>query len=154
MDGRKLQPEDVIKALRRLEKVHHEKTSKSYVTDSLEGEAYLIDEDYGNHADDDDENFVCINDGDLDEIFNEEELHEALATYQEVRKALRDQKSHRNAWKGKGKGKKDFGKSKAYPGPFRDTREAGSRRVHVEVEDQVCPLRANWTLGQRVHESA
>lgn len=122
-----------IKALCRLEKVHHEKATKAYVIDSDEGGVYLQDEPYGNSFEDEDENFVWINDGDLDEVFNEEELHEALATYQEVRQALRDQRSQRNPWKGgKGKSKREFGKGKSFPGPFRGNNEAGGRRVHVD----------------------
>lgn len=52
-------------------------------------------------------------------------MQEALATSQEVRRALRDQKVQQNTWKGKGKGKS---KSK-FPSPFRGNR----RRVHVDL---------------------
>ena len=66
---------------------------------------------------------VC--DGDLAKVFEESDIQEALAIYQEVRKALRDQKSNRSSW-GKGSGR-------AFSGPFRSRHEAGARKVHVEM---------------------
>lgn len=123
--------EEVIKALRRLEKVHHDK-GKHYLTADDEGEVYHLETPDGIPFDEDEENYVWVNDGDLEseEIFDEAELHEALATYQEVRRALREQKVQRG-WKGKNKSK-GGGKSKA-TGPFRSQSEAGSRRVHIDM---------------------
>ena len=121
--------EEVIKALRRLEKVHHDKAGKHFITAVDEGEDFHPEETFGSFVDDEDENYVWINDGDLEDIF-EADLQEALATYQEVRKALRDQKVQRNTWKGRGKNK-TFGKGKS--GPFKGPSEAGSRRVHIDM---------------------
>ena len=69
-----------------------------------------------------DDGYVFLGEGDLNEIYEEEEPMEALATYQEVRKAIRDQKNSRGYYpiKGKGKGKKGRG-------------DGRGRHVHVEM---------------------
>ena len=65
----------------------------------------------------------------MSEIYEEQDLQDALATYQEVRRALRDQKVQRNTWKGKGKSKS---KSK-FPSPFQRQQETRSRRIRVDL---------------------
>ena len=100
---------DVVKALRKLEKVQKDRGSKSYMTADYDAP----EEDDGIFwEDDDDENFVYVGEGDLDQIFEEADLQEALATYQQVRRALRDQRNSRG-WQppGKGGGKIQFGPS-------------------------------------------
>ena len=62
--------ERVIKALRRLEKVHQEKLGKHYVTAEDEGEANIHAGRAGMFPEDEDENFVWINEGDLNEIYD------------------------------------------------------------------------------------
>ena len=113
--------EKVIRALRKLEKVQKDK-AKSFLTDMVEeadgGAAYFED-------DADLENYVYVEEGDLNQVFEEADLHEALATYQEVRRALRDQRNSRG-WQppSKGSGKGTFGKGGLHFGK-------GSR-VHTE----------------------
>lgn len=111
----------MIKALRKLEKVQKEK-SKSFVAD-------FPDEDDGGAAyfedDADLENYVYLEEGDLNQVFEESDLHEALATYQEVRRAIRDQRNARG-WQppSKGRGKGGFGKANLNFGK--------GPRVHIE----------------------
>ena len=119
--------EKVIRALRKLEKVQKDK-SKAFLADLPDemeehekGSAYFED-------DADLENYVYVEEGDLNQVFEEADLHEALATYQEVRRALRDQRNTRG-WHppSKGAGKGSFGgggKSSLHFGK-------GSR-VHIE----------------------
>ena len=122
---------EIIKALRKLEKVQKDRGgSKAYAFD--EGESMTSPlEVFEAEDEDEDGNFVWIGEGDLDEIFDEGDLHEALATYQEVRRALQAQKTSRHQWTGspKGKGKK----GKHATGPFRMREEAGARKVHIDM---------------------
>ena len=109
---------DIVKALRKLDKVVREKGSKSnYFNEDeevAENDSYL-------YEDDDDENYVYVADGDLDAVSTEEEMNAALASYREVRDALRDQRNGRGFYqKGKGHGGKSSFKGK------------GKQRVHVE----------------------
>ena len=96
--------ETVVRALRRLEKVQKDKGGKSFlVEEGLEGDG---DETFGVWAPETDreiEDFVYMLEGDMDQIFEEDGLHDALATYQQVRKALRDQRTSRG-WSKGGKG--------------------------------------------------
>lgn len=119
--------EKVIKALRKLEKVTRDQKSKSYITEEGGGEAYETDEAFGSFEEEDPD-YVWIGDGDLNEIYDEEDLQHALATYQEVRKAIRDQRTNRQSW-GKGKGKD----TRRFPGPFKNRSDAGARRIHVDM---------------------
>ena len=96
--------ETVVRALRRLEKVQKDKGGKSFlVEEGLEGDR---DETFGMWAPETDreiEDYVYMLEGDMDQIFEEDGLHDALATYQQVRKALRDQRTSRG-WSKGGKG--------------------------------------------------
>ena len=121
---------EVVKALRKLEKVQREKAGqKHYLMDEGDFEPSYEGMPWGQaEGDEDIENFVYIGEGDLDQVFDEEELHEALATYQQVRKALRDQRTERGwAPQSKGNGKINFGSQGI--GGFRFGK--GSR-VHIE----------------------
>ena len=116
--------EKVIRALRKLEKVQKGK-SKSFLADVRDdGEEHEKGPIY--FEDDADlENYVHVEEGDLNQVFEEADLHEALATYQVVRKAIRDQRNSRG-WQppSKGFGKGAFGKAGLHFGK-------GSR-VHIE----------------------
>lgn len=70
---------------------------------------------------------MYLEEGDLNSIFAEKDLVEALATYQQVRKAMRDQKTSRgwSNYKGGGKG---YGKGQ---NNFRMPGKGGSR-FHIE----------------------
>ena len=112
----------VVQALRKFEKISKDKGSKHYVTeecDILATETGL-DDDFD--AEEDFENYVFIGEGDLDQIYDEDELQTALATYQQVRRAIKDQKNARGFPFNKGKGK---GKN------FKGTSQA-TTKVHIE----------------------
>ena len=116
----------VVGALRKLEKVQKEKGGRSYLVDDEDTEKDVMygGNEWGDEWDAaDDEGYVFLGEGELNEIYEEEELMEALATYQEVRKAIRDQKNSRGYYPTKGKGK---GKSKGRG-------EGRGRHVHVEM---------------------
>ena len=118
----------VIKGLRRLEKVTKEKSTK-VIFDEYDAPE---DPDYTFIEDDEGIDYVWVGEGDLDQVFEEDDIQEALATYQEVRRALQAQKTQRHQWSrdgGKGGGKK--GKSQF--GPFRARNDAGSKRVHIDM---------------------
>ena len=118
----------VIKALRKLEKVHRDQKGKTYVTEDVEGEGFQTEETYGMFDDDDDLNYVWIGEGDLTDLFNEEDLQHALATYQEVRRAIREQKTNRSSWsKGRGKSQRKM------PGRFKTKTDAEARRVNIDM---------------------
>lgn len=81
-----------MKALHKLEKVTKEKVNKSYITEEFdlqaeEGNQVFVEDE----MDQDIENYVYVAEGDLNQIFEEGELTDALATYQQMRKAIRDQ---------------------------------------------------------------
>ena len=122
---------EVVRALRKLEKVSKDKSNKGYVTEDFDfhveesSQAAMEDE-----TDYDIENYVYVADGDLNQIFEEGEITEALATYQQVRKAIRDQRTARN-WSG-GKGDWRFNKGGSYgKGGFRPPGKGA--RIHVEA---------------------
>eukprot|EP00435_Cladocopium_sp_Y103_P001618 s5475_g1.t1 len=121
---------EVVRALRKLEKVQREKNGqKHYLMD--EGQAAQYDDGTiwdTMEGDDEIENFVYVGEGDLNQVFDEEELHEALATYQEVRKALRDQRTSRG-WTPQSKGSGKIGFGSHGKGGFRFGK--GSR-IHIE----------------------
>ena len=85
--ARPYEREKVIKGLRKLEKISRDQKSKSYVV-TENGE----DEDsYGIFGEQDDPDYIWVGEGDLSEIYEESDLQEALATYQEVRRTIREQ---------------------------------------------------------------
>ena len=117
------QRDKVVKALRKLEKVQKEKGGKHFVME--EGEVFVNDPGMESDPEGgDSDQFVYVGEGDLDQIFEEGDLHHALATYQQVRRAIKDQKNARGfpfgGVKGKGKGKSGKGDDRAM------------KRVHVE----------------------
>ena len=113
----------VIKALRRLDKVREQ-------PGPAKRGAYFdeVDPDHGEPEDesDYDEEYVYMEQADLQDIYEESEVKQALATYQQVRRALQDQKNAREYFptekpKGKGRG---LGKKGGY--------HSGAR-VHVSM---------------------
>lgn len=114
---------EIVKALRKLEKVMKDKGGKHYVFDDDDADDKAFDpEDISD--DGGSEQYVYVGEGDLDVIYEEQDLHHAMATYNQVRQALREQKTAggypaggvlRSRQKGKGKGK-----------------SSEPRRVHVE----------------------
>ena len=118
----------IISALRKLEKVIREKSGKSNFM-LEEGEVDAESEGGDSEGGD----YVYIDEGDLSQVFEESELVEALATYQQVRKAIKDQKNSRGYYQPKGSSKgssSSFRGSKGGPG----VRFGGrGTRVHVEV---------------------
>ena len=104
----------IVKALRKLDKVVKEKGKTSYLADLPEdGSDPLPQESFAVDWEDDDENYIYLQEGDLDEVLTEEEVLSALASYQDIRRAVKDQQKGRGFYgNGKGYGK-DFGKSKS-----------------------------------------
>ena len=96
--------------------------------------------DPNNDEDDDDENWVYLEDGQLDGTFDEDEVLEALATYQQVRKQIKEQKLGRQFFKpgdpsrGKGYGgSRPQGKQGFRPkGSGQKGGKGESRRIHIE----------------------
>ena len=120
--------EKIIKGLRKLEKISRDQKNKSYVVAEDGDDVKEMEDSYGMFGDDDDQDYVWIGEGDLNDIYEESDLQEALATYQEVRRAIREQRNSRGAWhKGKGKDQRRG------TGPFRQRGDAGARRVHVDM---------------------
>ena len=93
----KYERSDIIKALRKLEKVTKERgVTKNYATTEVLGSDAEVEESWhGEMLDDDDDQYVYLAEQDLNDVYGESELTEALATYQQVRKAIRDQKTGR-----------------------------------------------------------
>ena len=122
---------EITKALRRLDKVIKEKdkakgnyvTEESYVLEGSSGIHYEADGDGAAAWEDDDENYVFLADGDLDEVMDEQDLMNALASYNDTRQALKDQRLGRGFFPGKGKGKINA---------FQKGKDKGKRRVHIE----------------------
>eukprot|EP00435_Cladocopium_sp_Y103_P018800 s2487_g4.t1 len=95
----------MVRSLRRLDKVLKDKGTKAnYVMDSeaaLSKEAgNSFEESYGDSGDE----FIYVAEGDLDGIYEEKDMLEALASYREVRQALKEQKTNRGYFPGKGIG--------------------------------------------------
>ena len=102
---------DVVKALRKLEKIQKEKPGSRYMT--VEDETFMTEPIEG--GSDDSGDYVYLGEDDLNHIYEEEEIQEALATYQQVRKAIQEQKNNRGYYgpgvSGKGLGKSSKGKT-------------------------------------------
>ena len=98
---------------------------------------------------DGEDDYVYIGENDLQEVFEENDLQEALATYQDVRRSLREQKNSRGYYpvgkssaggkgsggagrKGKGKGKQRPTLSINNKDKAKFTRD-GQMRVHVDM---------------------
>lgn len=117
----------VVKALRKLDKVIKERGKSTYIMDIPEYEAVnLLAEEDDSWLEDpgcDDGSFVYIQEGDLADILDEGDVMTALASYREVRQALKDQKKGRGYY-GKGSFGNNFQKGKGKGGRW--------QKVHAE----------------------
>eukprot|EP00435_Cladocopium_sp_Y103_P059905 s740_g21.t1 len=121
----------VTSCLRRLEKVVSTKSTGTFLqTDEHEAEEHEVqgevfvqdDEDV-----DDDEQYILLEEGDLNRIYEEDEAQLALATYQEVRRALNAQQKGRQYYGGGRSGARGpAGKAKGRGSG------AGRRKIHIE----------------------
>lgn len=116
----------IVKALRKLDKVVKDKTGKSNYLfdgeDALANDTYLQADDEDGHS----EEFVYVAEGDLDATYEEEEMVEALASYREVREALKNQRNGRGFY-----GKDSF-KGKGFDRSWQKGKGKGKFKVHVE----------------------
>ena len=146
----------IVKNLRKLEKVVHDK-KKIYFgeegdedgmpPDGEDNEVFATTVDSAaEYESDEDDDYVYVSAGELQDVYDEEEMQEALATYQEVRRSLRDQRNARGFYpveKGKGKAKGGgFGKGKGRPMMAPRSRDRvkfsggkgnGHSKVHVDM---------------------
>jgi hypothetical protein len=118
----------VVSSLRRLDTVIPTKSSGGFLQEgAVEVDEELpVTEPFMQEADEatgDEEQYILVEEGDLDKIYEEGEAQLALATYQEVRRAINVQQKNRQYFGG-GKGRGPPGKS---GGKF-----AGRRKIHIE----------------------
>ncbi len=137
--------EPIIKALRRLDKVVKEKGNKnSYAVEvenaSTSEHVYVGENEVEGEVSDGDHIFIA--EGDLDVIYEEPEMLEALASYQEVRQALKDQRTNRGYFPGKGGGGYGKGKGK---GKFKVHREQLKLRTRCWRCQQIGHISAECT---------
>ena len=123
----------VIKAFRRLDKVHKEKGGRHFASYEGDSDGEFVEEDG------DSEEFVYLGEGDLQQVYEEEEIQEALASYQQVRKAIKDQKVSRgyfgprsNSSAQSSSGGKGGGKSKI-SGSIKFSGKGGGTKVHIDL---------------------
>eukprot|EP00435_Cladocopium_sp_Y103_P026760 s1698_g6.t1 len=125
----------VIKAFRKLDKVQKDKSGKHFATyeDGSEDEMQSDDGDS--------EEFVYLGESDLQQVYEESEIQEALATYQQVRRAIKDQKVGRGYYAPKGgvsvsqstgSGGKGNSKSKI-SGSIKFSGKGGGTKVHIDL---------------------
>ena len=116
---RKYDRATVVKGLRRLDKSVNDSKRRgaAYLLDDGENPDAEPEEEIQETVDEaqdesDDEEYVYIGEGEMQEIYDEEHVQEALATYQDVRKSLRDQKTSRGYFpQPSGKGSSSSGRS-------------------------------------------
>ena len=96
-------------------------------------------------ASEEDDQYIFVQEGDLDQILEEEDVLQALTSYQEIRKAVKDQQKGRGHYKGflEAKG---FGKNKS-KGKWR----IGSSRTG-QVENSLLAMWTGRTLEPRMQE--
>eukprot|EP00435_Cladocopium_sp_Y103_P036624 s1873_g9.t1 len=131
----------VVTALRKLDRVVKEKSKSHYMV--AEEEIGEYEDPYELIANEEDENVIYLQEGDLDEVLEEADVVAAFANYQEIRRAVRDQQKGRGYYKGLGKGR-GFGN-------FQDGKGKGRwKRVHQE---QVKLRTRCWRCNQIGHMS-
>ena len=134
----------VVSALRKLDKVIRDKGKSTYMTDDAgyQEETVLFEMDpvLKEFLEDNDESgeYVYLQEGDLNEVMDEQDVLEALASYQEIRQALKDQQKGRGYY-GKGYGKNPF-----------FSKGKGKGKVHME---QVKLRSRCWKCHQVGHHS-
>eukprot|EP00435_Cladocopium_sp_Y103_P066713 s391_g29.t1 len=137
----------VVKALRKLDKVIREKGKNTFMSE----DATYMEESFHTEMDpvlkeflendQVDGEFIYLQEGDLSEVMDEEDVLAALASYQEVRQALRDQQKGRGYY-GKGFGKGILSAKGKGKGRW--------QKVHME---QVKLRSRCWRCGQVGHFS-
>ncbi|CAE7216976.1 GIP [Symbiodinium sp. CCMP2592] len=135
----KFSREAVIKAMRKLDKVREQgsPTKRAAYFDEAEAEEQEEESDH-------DEEYIYMEQSDLQEVYEEAEVKQALATYQQVRRALQEQKNARDYYptekpKGKGKG----------------TGKKGDRRAGTRIHISMLKLRTKCAkCGQIGHWAA
>ena len=118
----------IMAALRKLEKVQRERGGgKHFLT--AEEEPTEVPES------DDDGEYIYLGEADLDQVFEEEELTEALATYQQVRQAIREQRNGRGYYQPKGLGKQPGGRFGKGSKSSQTSIKFGGKgtKVHIDV---------------------
>ena len=135
----------VISCLRKLDKVIADSKSKgagAFVQEGDPEDAGQIEEDVylnaGGGADSpEDDQWIYVEEGDLDKIFEEEELQVVLATYQEVRKAIQSTQKGRQFWKGQGRGS---------PGQdyFRNKKKVHIEQLKLRTRCSRCGTIGHW----------
>ena len=90
----------VVSCLRKLEKVipEHKKGTTAFLQEEVAGDAAAYDVEFEDL--DDDEQYIYMEEQEADQVFEEEEVQIALATYQEVRKAINLQQKNRQYYRG------------------------------------------------------
>ena len=117
--------------------------------DEVDQAIYVQGQETDDDESDGDDDYVYIGEGELHEVYEEEDLQEALATYQDVRRSLREQKTNRGYYPNKpastGKGSSSFaprkgkGKGKSRPTLGVKNKEYvkftkdGQTKVHVDM---------------------
>ena len=118
----------IVTSLRKLDKVIKEKGKGHFYEEQSDGAGQIFASEEAENYEDSDEEHIYINEGDLNEVYDEAEMVAALASYKEVRQALKEKRVSRgfypNAWnrdKGSGKG-------------FAGGKKGGStaRKIHIE----------------------
>ena len=120
--GGKYDKATVLSCLRKLDKVvssEKGKSSVAYVQEDGDAEGHEAEE--YDDGEDGEEQYVFLDEGDMDRIFEEPEIQVVLASYQEVRKAIQNKQKGRQFFKG-GKGRGS---------PWQNFTK-GKQRVHVE----------------------
>lgn len=157
----KYERSEIIKAFRKLDKVVSEKGQKTYAAFGGEEEEEDPNPD---DSEESSEEYVYIGESDLQQVYEEDEIQEALATYQQVRRAIKDQRKGRGYYpaKGsdgyKGSGKSFSGRSSGKGQAFKSIKfsgKAGGTKIHVDL----LKLRTKCArcgqighLGQRVRQ--
>ncbi len=127
---------EIVKAFRKLEKVQKDKPSpKTYAVEEGAESSFLEDESDGNS-----DEYIYVGEGDLNEVLEESEVQEALSTYQQVRRAIKDQRVSRGYYPPKGGGRSNSSSpQRRSPGSFGKgglpwaQRDPKSQRVHIDT---------------------
>ena len=138
----KFSRDTVIRAMRRLDKVREQSGPAKRSTYFDEGEGESEDQE---KESDHDEDYIYMEQSDLQDVYEEAEVKQALATYQQVRRALQEQKNAREYYptekpKGKGRGR----------GTGKQGSGGAGARIHIsmlEAPYQVREVRPGGPLG-------
>lgn len=132
----KYERSEIVKAFRKLEKVQKDKpAAKTYAMEEAGEEGFLDEESEGNS-----DEYIYVGEGDLNEVLEESEVQEALNTYQQVRRAIKDQRVSRGYYPSKGGGRSSSSSPQRRPtgaggkgGLPWAPRDPKSQRVHIDT---------------------